>query len=54
MLYLSAQCNTKVRPCYVERSYGRARVERFLAIKARLDPDWILTSDLWRRIGLGR
>jgi decaprenylphospho-beta-D-ribofuranose 2-oxidase len=38
----------------VERSYGRARVERFLEIKARLDPDWILTSDLWRRIGLSR
>jgi FAD/FMN-containing dehydrogenase len=43
-----------LRPDDVERSYGRERVERFLAIKARLDPDWVLTSDLWRRIGGGR
>jgi decaprenylphospho-beta-D-ribofuranose 2-oxidase len=43
-----------LRPEDVERSYGRERVERFLAIKSRLDPDWLLTSDLWRRIGLGR
>jgi decaprenylphospho-beta-D-ribofuranose 2-oxidase len=43
-----------LRPEDVDRSYGRERVERFLAIKARLDPDWTLTSDLWRRIGLGR
>jgi decaprenylphospho-beta-D-ribofuranose 2-oxidase len=43
-----------LRPEDVERSYGRERVERFLAVKARLDPDWVLTSDLWRRIGLAR
>jgi FAD/FMN-containing dehydrogenase len=43
-----------LRPEDVERSYGRERVERFLAIKERLDPDWVLTSDLWRRIGFGR
>jgi decaprenylphospho-beta-D-ribofuranose 2-oxidase len=43
-----------LRPDDVERSYGRDRIERFLAIKERLDPDWVLTSDLWRRIGLGR
>ena len=43
-----------LRPEDVERSYGRERVERFLAIKERLDPDWVLTSDLWRRVGLRR
>jgi FAD/FMN-containing dehydrogenase len=43
-----------LRPEDVERSYGRERVERFLDIKERLDPDWVLTSDLWRRVGLRR
>jgi FAD/FMN-containing dehydrogenase len=39
-----------LRPEDVERSYGRERVDRFLAIKERLDPDHLLTSDLWRRV----
>jgi len=43
-----------LRPEDVERSYGLDRVERFLAIKERLDPDWVLTSDLWRRVGRRR
>jgi decaprenylphospho-beta-D-ribofuranose 2-oxidase len=39
-----------LKPADVERSYGRERLDRFLAIKDRLDPDGTLTSDLWRRI----
>ena len=29
---------------------GQDRLDRFTAIKAQLDPDGMLTSDLWRRI----
>jgi FAD/FMN-containing dehydrogenase len=39
-----------LRPADVERAYGRERVARFLALKRRLDPDDVLTSDLWRRV----
>ena len=39
-----------LRPADVERAYGRARLDQFLAIKARLDPDDLLTTDLWRRV----
>ena len=39
-----------LRPEDVLRAYGRERIERFLAIKARLDPNDLLTSDLWRRV----
>jgi decaprenylphospho-beta-D-ribofuranose 2-oxidase len=39
-----------LRPEDVLRAYGRERLERFLAIKTRLDPDDLLTSDLWRRV----
>lgn len=41
-----------LRPQDVERSYGRERLERFRAIKARLDPDNVLASDLSVRGGL--
>jgi decaprenylphospho-beta-D-ribofuranose 2-oxidase len=43
-----------LQPEDVERSYGADRVDRFLAIKARLDPDGVLTSDLWRRVSRDR
>ncbi|HVY31875.1 MAG TPA: FAD-binding oxidoreductase [Polyangiaceae bacterium] len=33
----------------VEQSYGRDKVERFLAIKQQLDPTNMLSSDLWQR-----
>jgi FAD/FMN-containing dehydrogenase len=33
----------------VERAYGRERIEKFLAIKQRLDPNGVLSSDLWSR-----
>jgi hypothetical protein len=33
----------------VEQSYGREKVERFLAIKQQLDPTGMLSSDLWQR-----
>jgi FAD/FMN-containing dehydrogenase len=39
-----------LRPSDVARAYGKDRLERFLAIKARLDPGNVLTSDLWRRV----
>jgi len=38
-------------PVDVEQSYGRDRLDRFRALKAQTDPDNILTSELWRRIG---
>lgn len=38
----------------LERAYGRAAIDAFLAIKRRLDPDGILVTDLGRRVlGLG-
>jgi decaprenylphospho-beta-D-ribofuranose 2-oxidase len=33
----------------VEQAYGRARIDQFLAIKQRTDPNGVLTSDLWTR-----
>jgi FAD/FMN-containing dehydrogenase len=33
----------------VERAYGRERLDQFLAIKQRIDPAGVLTSDLWSR-----
>jgi decaprenylphospho-beta-D-ribofuranose 2-oxidase len=33
----------------VERAYGRARIDQFLALKHKLDPTNLLTSDLWSR-----
>lgn len=33
----------------VERAYGRARIDQFLALKQQLDPTGTLTSDLWSR-----
>jgi FAD/FMN-containing dehydrogenase len=33
----------------VERAYGRAKLDQFLAIKAQLDPNGALSSDLWTR-----
>lgn len=38
-----------LRPGDVERAYGRAKLDRFLAIKAELDPNGTLSSDLWTR-----
>lgn len=38
-----------LRSADVERAYGRERLDRFLAIKAQLDPGGLLTSDLWQR-----
>ena len=38
-----------LRPADVERAYGRACIDQFLAIKQRLDPTNTLTSDLWSR-----
>jgi decaprenylphospho-beta-D-ribofuranose 2-oxidase len=33
------------------RMYGAATLDRFAAIKRRYDPDGLLSTDLWRRIG---
>lgn len=33
----------------VERAYGRAKLDQFLAVKAQLDPNGLLSSDLWTR-----
>jgi decaprenylphospho-beta-D-ribofuranose 2-oxidase len=33
----------------VEQAYGRARLDQFLALKQKLDPTGMLTSDLWSR-----
>jgi FAD/FMN-containing dehydrogenase len=33
----------------VRRAYGEQRVQQFLAIKSRLDPQGLLANDLWRR-----
>lgn len=33
----------------VEQAYGRARLDQFLALKRRMDPTGMLTSDLWTR-----
>jgi FAD/FMN-containing dehydrogenase len=38
-----------LRPGDVERSYGRAKLDQFFAIKQRLDPNGVLSSDLWKR-----
>ena len=34
----------------VEACYGHERIERFLAMKARLDPSGLLSSELSRRV----
>jgi decaprenylphospho-beta-D-ribofuranose 2-oxidase len=34
----------------VERAYGRERIDQFLALKQRVDPTNLLTSDLWSRV----
>jgi decaprenylphospho-beta-D-ribofuranose 2-oxidase len=39
-----------LRPADVLRAFGRERIDAFLALKARLDPEDVLMSDLWRRI----
>jgi decaprenylphospho-beta-D-ribofuranose 2-oxidase len=39
-----------LRPTDVLRAFGKDRIDRFLALKARLDPDELLVSDLWRRV----
>jgi FAD/FMN-containing dehydrogenase len=39
-----------LRPEDVVRAYGRDRLDRFVRLKARLDPDDLLTSSLWQRI----
>ena len=39
-----------LRPDDVLRAFGKERIGAFLALKARLDPDDVLMSDLWRRI----
>ncbi|AKT41772.1 FAD-binding protein [Chondromyces crocatus] len=39
-----------LRPEDVERAYGRERLDRFLALKAELDPQQMLTNDLLRRV----
>jgi decaprenylphospho-beta-D-ribofuranose 2-oxidase len=39
-----------LRPGDVERAYGRERLDQFLAIKQRVDPTGMLTSDLWTRV----
>jgi decaprenylphospho-beta-D-ribofuranose 2-oxidase len=33
----------------VERAYGRAKLDQFLALKAQVDPNGVLSSDLWTR-----
>ncbi|MHB8418115.1 MAG: FAD-binding oxidoreductase [Myxococcales bacterium] len=38
-----------LRPADVERAWGRERLERFSALKRRLDPAGVLQSDLMRR-----
>ncbi len=38
-----------LRALDVEAAYGRQRLDQFLAIKKRVDPDGLLTSDLWSR-----
>lgn len=38
-----------LRPSDVERAYGRERLDRFIALKERLDPTNMLASDLWAR-----
>jgi decaprenylphospho-beta-D-ribofuranose 2-oxidase len=38
-----------LRPGDVERAYGRAKLDQFLAIKSQLDPNGVLSSDLWTR-----
>jgi decaprenylphospho-beta-D-ribofuranose 2-oxidase len=34
----------------VERAYGRERIDQFLALKQRVDPTNLLSSDLWSRV----
>ena len=41
-----------LRPADVERAWGRERIDAFLGLKRRLDPQGILQSDLARRLGL--
>lgn len=38
-----------LRAADVEQAYGRARIDQFLALKQRTDPNGVLTSDLWTR-----
>jgi FAD/FMN-containing dehydrogenase len=34
----------------VEQAYGRDKVDRFMAIKQQVDPNGMLSSDLWQRV----
>jgi len=36
-------------PSEVAKAYGTERLQRFAALKRRLDPDCLLSNDLWRR-----
>lgn len=38
-----------LRPMDVERAYGQEKISQFLALKQRLDPNRVLSSDLFRR-----
>ncbi len=39
-----------LRPTDVERAFGRDRLDRFFAVKRRLDPQGLIRSDLMRRV----
>jgi decaprenylphospho-beta-D-ribofuranose 2-oxidase len=39
-----------LRPTDVKRAYGEERLAKFAALRSRLDPSGLLSSDLWRRI----
>jgi FAD/FMN-containing dehydrogenase len=39
-----------LRPADVAEAYGRERLDKFVALKQRLDPNHALSNDLWARI----
>jgi FAD/FMN-containing dehydrogenase len=41
-----------LRPDQVMRAYGAERLAKFAAVRKRIDPDGLLTTDLARRVGI--
>ena len=49
LIWRNSDATGMLRAADVEQAYGRERIDRFLALKRRTDPEGMLTSDLWTR-----
>jgi hypothetical protein len=42
--------DSTLRPQIVHAYLGQARIDRFMALKQRCDPEGLIQSNLWRRL----